>query len=216
MTSNNSTNIVAFSEEDVIRLTGLSLGQLRAWDRRGFFEPQFAYEDRHVPHSRVYSFQDVVGLRTISVLMKNYKVSLQQLRKVAGELIHRGFDHWTDVRLYVLNKQVHFREPTSDKVEGIWDGQLAMLPVIDVIHDVENRIIEMNQRSKSQSGKVEKHKYVARNASVISGTRIPTASIRRFHEAGYTISQICHEYPTLTEEDVAAAISYEEGLAKSA
>jgi len=106
--------IAAFSEEHVVRLTGLTHGQLRAWDRAGFFQPRYAYEDRHVPYSRVYSFQDVVGLRTIAVLMKQYHVSLQKLRKVAEELIRRGYDHWADVRLYVLKGQVYFRQPEAE------------------------------------------------------------------------------------------------------
>ncbi len=97
MTMSQSTLIAAFSEEHVVRLTGLTHGQLRSWDRAGFFQPRYAYEDRHVPNSRVYSFQDVVGLRTIAVLMKEYKISLQKLRKVAEELVKRGYDHWADV-----------------------------------------------------------------------------------------------------------------------
>src|SRR3546814_16438357 len=88
-------NVVrAFSEEHASHLTGLSTGQLRSWDRRGFFSPQYAYDDRRAPYSRIYSFKDVVGLRTIAVLMKEYSVSLQELRKVAEDLVRRGYDHW--------------------------------------------------------------------------------------------------------------------------
>ena len=75
-----------FSDEHVSRLTGLSKWQLRSWDRLGFFSPRFAYEDRFAPYSRIYSFKDVVGLRTIAVLMKDHHVSLQELQRVAGEL----------------------------------------------------------------------------------------------------------------------------------
>jgi len=78
---------------------------------RRFFSPQFAYEDRFVPYSRVYSFQDVVGLRTIAVLMKDYGISLQQLRKVARELISKGFGHWAELKLYVVKKTGAFSSP---------------------------------------------------------------------------------------------------------
>jgi uncharacterized protein (DUF433 family) len=198
-----------------VRLTGLTHGQLRSWDRAGFFQPRYAYRDRHVPYSRVYSFQDIVGLRTIAVLMKQYKVSLQKLRKVAEELIRRGYEHWADVRLYVVKGQVHFRPPASIDIEGVWDGQLAMVPVIDVISDVEARVQELKKRDEQQLGHIERNKYVARNSSVIAGTRIPTAAIRRFKEAGYTIEQIMKQYPSLTQEDVQAALAHE-GLARSA
>jgi uncharacterized protein (DUF433 family) len=206
----------AFTEDHVIRLTGLSRSQLRAWDRIGFFRPNYAYEDRHQPYSRIYSFQDVVGLRTIAVLRQQYRISLQQLRKVATELIARGFGHWAEIKLYVVKGQVHFRRPGSADVEGVWDGQLAMVPVIEVIQDVEERVRDLRQRKAEQRGHIERHKYVVRNASVIAGTRIPTAAIRRFREAGYSVDEIIRQYPTLAREDVEAAIAHEEGLAQSA
>jgi uncharacterized protein (DUF433 family) len=209
--------IMAFSETHVERLTGLSKGQLRSWDRLGFFAPRYAYKDRRVPYSRAYSFQDVVGLRTIAVLMKDFRVSLQQLRKVAKELVRRGYGHWASIKLYVVKHQVHFAPPgRKDHPEGVWDGQLAMLPIIDVMADVETRVSELQQRQESQRGQVERHKHVVRNAAVVAGTRIPTAAIRRFHEAGYSVQQIIHQYPTLTPEDVDAALAHEEGLAQSA
>jgi uncharacterized protein (DUF433 family) len=208
--------IQAFGEEHVEKLTGLSKWQLRRWDRLGFFAPQYAYEDRHVPFSRIYSFKDVVGLRTIAVLMKDHHVSLRELRRVATELVNRGYDHWADLKLYVLNKQVHFQKPGSQDVESVWTGQLAMVPIINVIEDVTSRVADLQKRDASQVGQVEKHKHVARNSSVIAGTRIPTAAIRRFREAGYTKEQILRQYPTLSMEDVEGALAYEEGLARSA
>lgn len=208
--------IQAFSEDHVSRLTGLTAGQLRSWDRMGFFAPHYAYEDRSKAYSRIYSFKDVVGLRTIAVLKKDHKVSLQELRRVASELVRRGYGHWADLKLYVVKKQVHFSPPGSGDVEAVWTGQLAMVPVINVISDVESRVSELNRRSDTQIGQVERHKHVVRNATVIAGTRIPTAAIRRFHEAGYSREQIIRQYPTLTLPDVDVALAHEEGLAQSA
>lgn len=210
------TVIRAFGEDHVVHLTGLSKGQLRAWDRTGFFAPRYAYEDRRSAHSRVYSFKDVVGLRALAVLRKEHRIPLTELRRVADEMERRGYDHWADTKLYVVKRQVHFRPPDTDRVESVWDGQLAMLPIIDVINDVVERANDLQKRTRDQIGKVERHKYVARNASVVSGTRIPTAAIRRFHEAGYSVDQIRAEYPSLTREDIEAALSYEERLAQTA
>jgi uncharacterized protein (DUF433 family) len=208
--------IKAFGEEHVEKLTGLTKWQLRRWDRLGFFAPQYAYEDRHAPYSRIYSFKDVVGLRTIAVLMKQHGVSLQELRKTATELVRRGYEHWADLKLYVLKKEVYFQKPGSSDVEGIRSGQLAMVEVIDVIVDVETRVAAMQKRDTAQIGHVEKQKHVARNSSVIAGTRIPTAAIRRFRDAGYSSEQILKQYPSLSIEDVDGALAYEEGLARSA
>jgi uncharacterized protein (DUF433 family) len=210
-------NVVkAFGEDHVTRLTGLSKGQLRAWDSAGFFSPRYAPEDRRQAFSRVYSFRDVVALRTIAVLMHEHGVSLRELRRVAKELGRRGFSDWATLKLYVVNRQVHFRSPGGPDVEGVWDGQLAMVPIVDVMADVETRVQNLFDRTREQRGKVEKHKFVVRNAAVVAGTRIPTAAIRRYHKAGYSVADILREYPSLTRADVSAAIAYENRNKKSA
>ena len=46
----DSNNIIgAFSADHVVRLTGLSRGQLANWDKTGFFSPQYASEHRRDP-----------------------------------------------------------------------------------------------------------------------------------------------------------------------
>jgi uncharacterized protein (DUF433 family)/DNA-binding transcriptional MerR regulator len=217
MTSNVTGSVMAesaqilqaFTDDHVVRLTGLTKGQLRSWDRREFFAPQYGYEERGLPYSRIYSFRDVVGLRTISKLMKEHRVSLQQLRKAAIELVRRGYSHWADTKIYVLRRKVYFQPPGEEHAESIETGQLAMVPIIDVILDVKERVRALNLRGKDKRGKVEQHKFIARNAPVIAGTRIPTASIRRFREDGYTIEQIAKQYPSLTLADVKAALAFE-------
>jgi uncharacterized protein (DUF433 family) len=205
--------IRAFGASHVAKLTGLSATQLAKWDHIGFFRPEYAYEDRAAAYSRVYSLRDVIGLRTIAVLHDVHKVSIQHLKKVAERLKNLGVEHWADTKLYVVKRQVHFHVPGTSDVQGIWDGQYAMLPIIDVIQDVEKRVAEISVRGKQQIGKIERHRYVARNSPVIAGTRIPIAAIQRFHAAGYSVSQILEEYPTLTKKDVLAALEYEEKVA---
>jgi len=207
--SNKSEIIAALAEEHICRITGLTKGQLRAWDKRGFFVPKHVFDDRSQVYSRIYSFKDAVGLKALSVLRKKYKISLSKLEAVAELLKEKGFSHWADVKLYVIKKQVYFQKSGSKKIEGLEDGQFAMLEIIDVIADVNQKVSELKQRGASQIGSVERNKFVARNSSVISGTRIPTAAIRRYIDAGYSITDILTDYPTLTKEDVKAAIEFE-------
>jgi hypothetical protein len=68
--------------------------QLRAWDREGFFAPHVAYEDRHAPYSRICAFQNVVGLRTIAILMNDFRVFFQKLRKVASDCFEVLSEGW--------------------------------------------------------------------------------------------------------------------------
>jgi uncharacterized protein (DUF433 family) len=148
--------------------------------------------------------------------MREHRVSFQELRKTADELVRRGYEHWADLRLYVIKKKVYFQAPGTNDAEGVFSGQFAMVPIIDVIHDVEVRVEQLRKRDPNKIGQVERHKYIVRNAPVVAGTRIPTATIRRFYEAGYSRDQILQEYPTLTAQDVDAAIAYEHRLARSA
>ena len=208
--------IAALSEEHVCKVANLTKGQLRAWVWRCFFQPEYAYNDRSAAYSRIYSFKDVVGLKTISTLRDKYRIGFKQLYDVAEQLKDRGFDHWADTTLYVLNKDVHFRAPGSDEVESLEDGQLAMLAVVDVIEEVSEKVTELKSRAESNYGEVERSKFVTRNSWVISGTRIPTAAVKRYHDAGYSVSDILEEYPTLTEQDVRSALEHEKILDKSA
>jgi uncharacterized protein (DUF433 family) len=200
------TNIVsAFSADQVAKLTGLTNRQLAYWDELGFFQPQYASDDRSSPYSRIYSFTDVVGLRTLGILRNTYKCSLAHLQEVAKELQAYSQTPWADLTLYVLKRKVHFSEPETGRVRGVVDGQYALLPISNVMEDVRKEAERLRQRDPAQVGKIEKHRYVSHQAPVIAGTRIRVATIRRFIDAGYSTTAILKEYPSLTEADVEAA-----------
>jgi DNA-binding transcriptional MerR regulator len=209
--------IAAFSEEHVSRLTGLSKTQLRYWDQTGFFTPSYVDEDRRLPYSRVYSFKDVLALRTLSTLRRQFKVPLQHLRKAKENLRHLSDELWTRMTLYVVDKVVIFHDPESDKPREIVSGQFVVpIELKAIVSDTREIVQKLRQRSPDKIGQVSKSRYVNHNAWVIAGTRIPTKSIRQFHEAGYTTDQIIQEYPDLTPDDVDAALAHEEGLRTAA
>jgi uncharacterized protein (DUF433 family) len=211
MADPNDNVIRAFSADYVVRLTGLSKRQLREWDQTGFFKPQYAHENRRSPYSRIYSFRDVVGLRVVSVLRNQYNISMQHLRKVAEKLSEKDYAFWGQEILYVLNREVYFHEPESQRIRSIVRGQYAVpIPLEPIIGEMRRAVAKLRERSTEQIGKIERHRLVMHNAPVIAGTRIPTGAIRRFKEAGYSIDAIMKEYPSLTKADVEAALAYEE------
>jgi uncharacterized protein (DUF433 family) len=215
LTVTEITNIIsAFSADQVVRLTGLTMRQLAYWDKLGFFQPQYAAEDRKTPFSRIYSFKDVVGLRTLSILKKTYGCSLPHLSDVAEELASYSQTPWADITLYVWKRKVQFKEPETGRVRGVVDGQYALLPIRGVMEDVKKEAELLRHRKPAQIGKVEKHRYVSHQAAVISGTRIRVATIQHFIEAGYSTADILKEYPSLTEADIEAAKRHgKDGLA---
>lgn len=213
-----SGTISAFSENHVERLTGLSKGQLRYWDRIGFFAPTYADDDRGTPYSRIYSFRDVVGLRTLSLLRNDHKISLQHLRDVASKLAHLKDELWTSTTLYILKKRVYV---VSDKTKAPLDpttDQYAIEAVAlkAVVNDMERASAALRGRQPEHVGRVARNRYVAHNASVIAGTRIPTRAIKAFHDRGYSIEAIIREYPDLKPADVKAALAHEGGRDRAA
>ena len=213
----SSSVIAAFSEIQTERLTGITRRQLRYWDNTGFYSPSYAEENRRVAFSRIYAFKDIVALRVLSALRNQYDVSLQHLREVSARLSHLPSDpdRWASVRLYVHLKRVFWIEPKSQLPQEIASGQF-MVPIRleEFVADTKEKVRNLvAPRDISKVGSVERSRYVAHNAHVIAGTRIPVNAIKRFAEAGYTVDQILHEYPDITQEDVRTAIGFDASAA---
>lgn len=206
-----------FGAEHVQRLTGLSAYQLREWDKAGFFAPQYAYENRRVAAGRVYSFTDVVGLRTLAVLSKKHRIRLPELKKTAAKLSRWSDTPWSSLTLYVLNREVHFQNPQTGKIEGATSGQFAAaIPLEDVMQDMRSEAKRIAQRESHTIGKVERHRFRMHNAWCVSGTRIPVSAIYNFADAGYRAKQIVEQYPDLTLKDVREALSRRDELTRAA
>lgn len=201
-----SSVIAAFSADQIAKLTGLTLRQLSYWDSTDFFSHQYAAENRRSPHSRIYSFSDLVGLRTVSLLKNRYKVSMSHLKQTADKLTKYTSRPWSDVRLAVWNRQVTWIEPDTGKPASVVDGQYILFELIDVIQDMEKEAMKLRSRDIGEFGQMTRNRNVAHNKPVFAGTRIPVSSVINFADAGYTIDQIIKEYPSLTESDISTAI----------
>ena len=208
--SDLDTVVFAFSADNVIRLTGLTKSQLQYWDKLGFFPPQYASETRRSPYSRVYSFKDVVGLRTLSLLRNKHKISFQKVRKLAERFANYDTSLWSRSQVYVFGSELYVGQPGSDFAANK-EGQLVPIVFLrNVIGEVSRGMEELKRRQSRQFGRVTKSRFVARNAATIDGTRIPVATIKRYREAGFSVEEILAEYPSLTEDDVKAAVIYQE------
>lgn len=195
--------ITAFSVDHASRVTGLSKARLTRWDKLGFFSPERVdTEDQGNPYSRIYSFTDLVGLRTLAVLTDKYRVPLSELTNAARELKKRVNRPWSDIPLAVLKRKVVFDLDT--RPVNVTDGQYAIknIPLSTIASEVSSRAAELRNRDKALHGTAERHKFVAHNALVLAGTRIPVTAIRSFINSGYSDRAIIKEYPTLTKTDI--------------
>jgi uncharacterized protein (DUF433 family) len=198
--------ISAFSAEHVSRITGLTTRQLVYWEIQGFFQPAHSYVVKGSRPVKVYSFNDVVGLRVISVLINEYGLSLQYLRKVAAELESRSGTPWSSLTIGVCKGEVVIFDRTKNTGEGLFTGQYHLVPIIEQIRYVQRAISDLNKRQAAQIGTMEKHRNVAHNARVFAGTRIPVKVVYQFLDAGYDIDAILQEYPSLEHKDIEIAI----------
>lgn len=208
---NAAVNVIsAFSEDQTERLTGLSKGQLRYWDRTGFYEPSFAEENRRIAYSRVYSFKDIVALRVLSTLRNQFGVSLQHLREISDKLSRTQEDRWTGVKLWVVKKKVVWQDPETGIPQEVVSGQYVVpLDLTDALNKTKSQVSSyLQDRDPASFGRVRKSRYVNHNAPVIAGTRIPVSAVWNFLDAGYSLPEIIKEYPDLTEADIHAAMEY--------
>ncbi len=201
--------IAAFSEEDVERLTGVSIRQLRYWDSTGFFKPRLADENRRWAHSRVYDFRDVVCLKVLNIIRNQEGVPLPRLREAKEKLSHLGDDVWARVQLFILNRRVVVYNPEIDRKEDVVSGQVILeIPLPVVSGDMEKAIQAIRSRDAATMGRISQRRDTAANKPVIAGTRIPIKSVKAFAKAGYSIEQIREQYPILTAADIEAALRH--------
>lgn len=204
--------IGAFSEADAAKLAGLTIGQLRAWNQKGFMRPSFAEIDQKVPYAKIYSFRDIVSLRVLGQLRNKHKVSFQHLRQVSDSLAHLGDVRWIATTLYVLGRRVVLTDPTDQQRKEVVNGQRVFdIPLRVVVEDTRKAIADMNRRGETQTGKVVHGKFTLQNEPVFDGTRIPVATIKRYIDAGFSPEAIIQEFPDITLEDIKIARTSENG-----
>lgn len=204
-----------FSAAQVCHLAKISNTQLRYWFKTGVFRPQTLEGIGHFHH--VYTFRDVVGLKTVSILRNKYKVALDHLRIIEDKLKDTSVD-WSSLVFYVgENRRIYFRDPSHGDTVAVHPmGQKPLLKMQAIARGIEKSMVRMQKRTSKEIGKIDQNRYVLQNAMVIAGTRIPTSSIYSFHKARYSEQQIITQYPRLTPADIRAAIDYEELRLKKA
>lgn len=213
--SQDQSTIAAFSEAQVEYLTKLRKGRLRYWERTGFFAPSYLQGDESSKKKgvRIYSFRDIVALRTLEMLRVQNNVPLQHLRKVAEKLSKSGLDVWARTTLWVMNRKVIFQPPGGGKPREVLSGQYVMdIPLSRVVEDTHKDILAMGRRKSEDIGVIRKSSGIS-GGPVLAGTRIRVASVKRLAEDGYSIEAIRAEYPDLTVDDINAALAYSQAAA---
>lgn len=206
----NETSVVsAFSEDQTARLTSLKVPRLRYWQTTDFFKPTF-HNDPEERYGRLYSFKDIVCLRTIAILLNEHKVPLRRLRETFEHLFNMDQSKWASETLYVLGRRVYFETPEGGDFQETTSPQMALhyLPLRKVAAETAQAVVEAKKRPADSIGTIEKIRGIRGSRPVIGGTRVPVQTIVDYHKDGASIDEILSEYPSLKREDVVAALRY--------
>ena len=203
--------LVAFTAEHVCRLTGLSARQVTYWDDTEFFSPTLVDGYRKRAFGRIYSFRDLVGLRTIAILRKQHKIPLQELRRVGEWLQDHHDTPWSSLRFALAGRRVVFFDPDAGvAVEPRGKGQQVLdIALEPIANEMRKAAARLRERGPDQIGQIVRNRYVVHNAWTLAGTRIPTNAIWNLRQAGHDTDAILKEYPRLTAKDIDAALEFE-------
>jgi uncharacterized protein (DUF433 family) len=202
--------LLAFTTEHVCRLTGLSVRQVRYWDDTGFFSPTLVHGVRRA-FSKIYTFRDVVGLRTIAILRNQHRIPLQELRRV-GEWLRAHYQTpWSSLRFALSGRKVAFFDPVAGVAMEAGDAKQTVLTIAleAIANEMQKAADRLRERDASQIGHIVRNRYVVHNAWTLAGTRVTTEAVWNFHQAGYKPEKIIEEYPRLTRKDIQEAIRFE-------
>lgn len=204
------TTILAFTVDQIHNLTGLSRRQIRYWDDTKFFSPTYPSQ-RGKSFGRVYSFQDLVWLRTVALLNKKYKIDIRRLRPVAEWLGKHPSESWSSLTFYLGGKQLFFEDRDLNAWLAAGNPQQTVTPIEmqPIIRQSEAAAAQLRQRTPDEIGKITQKRNVSHNAPVLAGTRVRTEAVWNFHEAGYCDEEILRQYPRLELQDIHEAIKFE-------
>ncbi|HEX2572949.1 MAG TPA: DUF433 domain-containing protein [Polyangia bacterium] len=198
-------DIRAFGIETAVRVSRLSVTQLRRWAKDGFFRPKFMSEDGFL----LYSFRDLVALRTIAELRRR-GVSRQALKELGTWLHVRYDDPWSTLVFSIEGRRPVFDDPnTGTAISSEPVGQALAREVIrleQIAGQVERDVTDIRRRPPETIGKISARRGIQGGVRCIAGTRIPVAAIQELAASGMCAADIRKQFPSLTDADVEAAL----------
>lgn len=206
-----------FTFEQAAFLAGISYERLLRWKRDGLYVPELA------DHG-LCTFRDIVALRTLRCLREEHGIPIQGRRGLRefGEFLQREREHpWSEFRFYVAGREVLVRDAGTGKLlsnypQGQVTGGGELFDIEEVVAATRREVERQTRRDPDSRGHVGRRRGVAGGKSVVQGTRIRTATIHAYHREGFSVAEILERFPSLTVDDVKAAIRHEERRRASA
>ena len=178
----------AYTTDQAALAANISSRRVRYWADSGVLVPSVLFDTGTSPRGALYSFPDVVGLRTLGILRDRHGLSLQSLRQASDFLRSHAERPWSELRLWVRGKDLLFRAPASGELLSTGQlGQTAIAIEIDAVaHEAERASEALGQRDPADIGLTERRRGVQGNRLVMKGTRVPVESILNLVSDGYS------------------------------
>lgn len=200
MTSVVKEAIMAFDRTEASGLSGLTEHQLRAWSRN-LYAPEWRA-------SGFYSFVDLVALRTLGKLRKDFRVRPRELRRVGDYLRKHSDKPWSKLKLGVGPKnRIYFWDPVAKRwlsADGVQQS-ITVVALDQLAAKLTREVRAARARPKPDLGQFEKARGVCGGRLRFKGTRVTVDAVKSLLHAGQTTRQILAEFPSLSARDVAAA-----------
>ena len=138
--------MAGFTAKQVVALTGVPYKRLDSWANSGFLIPSIAEADG-TGSRRLYSFQDLVTLRTTKIL-RDAGISLQGLRKVVQFLrdTHGTEQPLAHTRLIVAGDDVLMVQTDGELMSVLrYPGQHVLRVIVDLGRLVQALHEEVNK-----------------------------------------------------------------------
>lgn len=103
--------IVALDANRVSKLTGFPKSTLADWEKQGVFRASYINPQPGTPFRRIYSFRDVVSLRTLAMIRRIVRVSFKEMLR-ASEYLRKHYDSpWSELKFGVIGGKLVFWDP---------------------------------------------------------------------------------------------------------
>jgi len=141
---------LAYNSQFVSSLTGASIAQLNNWDKLGLVQPSIL-KSKGKGSIRLYSFEDIVEIKTIIQLKAN-KISLPQIR-IAVEYLKKELDYKRPLKeAYIVSNGMHILH--TDNPSSVYSNWVAadkygqrvlpfiVIPISAIENEIKNKVLK--------------------------------------------------------------------------
>lgn len=199
MARRDPTTVMAFTRAEAARLSGLSEWQVEDWD--DLVAPSWS-------GSSLYTFRDLVALRTLKHLQEKHSISTRGLRKATRYLGEHATTPWSELRIGVApRRQLCFWNKSNSRWEAADSSRqlVAEIALAEVASKLRKAVAADRKRPASDEGRLVKDRGVCGGELRFAGTRITVRPVVAMLRANASTRRIRAEFPALTPRDIAAA-----------